>query len=377
VVSPSDPGKRSQGSHVYTDALLRLIRMSSPATEIDMLHALPDLSRGSARLRRFAALVRSIFSRYPAKVLYCRTRRLVQELEQCLSQKRYDAVLIDSAVMMWVGDRIPDETSRILVVHNLEASLYGAQVKGLAATPGLGWLFRGDYRKFESLEWDLIRHVDRVITISRDDETEITKANPNVPVRTIPPLFYYSPATPAVSEFKGPVKLGFLGSLSWWPNRRALEWLLDSVLPQVSSKVELHVYGKGSDEFNRPPLVYGHGFVTALSEVWQNVHVMVHPMQEGGGVNVKVAESIYNRMPMIATPQALRGFALETDEAVVVLRDDPALWIDFCNSSSLRELAGRRTSPRNAELFSAQQHANDGGWILKGIAAHGREADRE
>jgi hypothetical protein len=148
-----------------------------------------------------------------------------------------------------------------------------------------------------------------------------------------------------------------LGNFDWWPNREAYEWFLRNVWHRVGANAELHVFGAFSEELPRAPRVVLHGFARNLDEVWKNVDLMVNPIVSGSGVNVKVAEAIYNGVPQLCSPRAVAGLLTKADPAVTVL-ETPEEWIAFLGASDMARAAAGRTPLRaTRELVSASEHA--------------------
>ena len=61
---------------------------------------------------------------------------------------------------------------------------------------------------------------------------------------------------------------------------------------------------------------------------------MIAPIVDGAGVKVKVAEALYNRVPIAATSFAVRGLPLHTRSAIRIC-DSPQDWIAFLNGMRL------------------------------------------
>lgn len=77
---------------------------------------------------------------------------------------------------------------------------------------------------------------------------------------------------------------------------------------------------------------------------------MICPILGGGGVSIKAAEAIYNRVPILATPFGVRGLPLAENPAIVV-RETPQDWVQFLGSAGARELAARSVLEINSGRF--------------------------
>jgi polysaccharide biosynthesis protein PslH len=107
----------------------------------------------------------------------------------------------------------------------------------------------------------------------------------------------------------------FVADLGYEPNRQALGFLLDSVMPALWERapdVRLAVAGKGSDSIEATdPRVEGSGFVPDLRALYDAAGCALVPLLEGGGSPLKFVEALAFAMPVVATPHAAAGLEVE------------------------------------------------------------------
>lgn len=103
--------------------------------------------------------------------------------------------------------------------------------------------------------------------------------------------------------------VGLLGNFDFWPNRDAYELLRHTWAPRLAAAgVHCVVAGYGSRELPAAPGVDRIGPVAAPSDFYARVSATVAPIRLGGGIKVKIAESLAYDRPVIATAKALEGF---------------------------------------------------------------------
>lgn len=343
----------SYGGPVYAEAVLSLIAAAFPQARFRELCFFQDQQQGSSALSKARSLLLSLFSPLPAKVRHFSSAAFRDEVRQTLAADGYALVIINGIDMLWCAPLIPNDQPILYLSHNIEHLLYGEQIARPAAIPLLGAVLRRDLRKLAELELSGAARADRIVTISADDGRALRQRLPDGAILTIPPFFTYPPFEKAARDpgAAPPIHLGFLGNLAWWPNRKAVQWFLDHVWPALPrERYRLHLFGKDSGMFNGDGLI-AHGYVADLETVWTTCDIMIQPIVAGGGINLKVAETLYNRMPTLATPMALRGMDLQDDPAIVRLRDATD-WKAFLSSPGPEQLCRLRVSPRNAALFA-------------------------
>lgn len=103
----------------------------------------------------------------------------------------------------------------------------------------------------------------------------------------------------------------FVGDFSYLPNRNALRWLLDEVLPRVWSALpaaRLTLAGRGLGALAHvDPRVDVRGFVESLNPLYREAGCVVVPLLDGGGSPLKFIEALAFGRPVVATPRAAAG----------------------------------------------------------------------
>jgi len=346
------------GGPVYTESVMHLLAEGPMQAALQELSFEGQPSRPVHLLRNLSAMMRAVVSPMPAKVLRFRSAGFERRLKALLELDRFDLVLVSGLEMLWCRPLIRHRAPLLYLCHNLEADLYRRQVSRLPR-----WLpfVRRDADKLEAFEHREIKRVDAVIAISPHDQEVLSRLAPGIPMSNVPPSFSYEPwkgGQDAVSDAgKLPIRLGFLGNFSWWPNRSAVDWFLTRVWPEAPEHFELHLFGCGSENMAKAPRVVGHGFIDELSDVWKQVQIMIQPVVVAAGLNIKVAEAVYNRRPMIATQAAIGGFGFDPDPAIVIV-DTAEEWISYLRGKGPGELLRRQVSPGNANRFDKTRNAD-------------------
>jgi len=127
-----------------------------------------------------------------------------------------------------------------------------------------------------------------------------------------------------------PLTMLFLGSFRHDPNRVAVDWFVDQVLPLILARCpEARLVIAGSD----PPPAHtyadtaGHlemlGFVDDVRGPLGRYAVFVCPVLSGSGVRVKLLEAFAAGIPVVSTTLGAEGLA-QQDGEFCALADDPA-----------------------------------------------------
>ena len=160
-------------------------------------------------------------------------------------------------------------------------------------------IFEQIARKMKSLEEKLIKQVHHLFSISCIEQGYFIGLNHHSEI------FYPHFGAPQSANYliQPPYFMGFIGDLTWYPNRKGLEWFLREVWPTIHLKfpaAQFNIAGKNSNAYSKPNLgINGLGFVNDVSSFYANQHVIINPMVFGTGINMKVLEALHFMKPVI------------------------------------------------------------------------------
>ncbi|MCC6139552.1 MAG: glycosyltransferase [Nitrospira sp.] len=352
IVSLVDPATHPGGARTYTRGLVAALQQGDHRFDVDVLGPLHPPTGLWRHVRQAMSLAYSCVSKHPAKALFTLQGEFRGRIRAAVRSRRYAAVVINGSDMLWAAEELPAEMPILLVAHNLEYRVLAQQV---SLSPILSYLFKREVCKQRQYEIEAFHRAAGVIFLSADEMAWGKRQVPDIRALHVPPLFTAPPASrlPRVSS---PLRLGYLADFAWWPNRRNWLWLIEEVLPKVQRPLQVQVFGRGSERLPVSDRVVLHGRVPDLATVWSQVDIMVCPTRVGAGVNIKVAESLHNRMPVLATTQAVRGLACAAGPGLAV-KDNAEDWVAFLSSSGADQLARQVPSEELRGQFAIDRHA--------------------
>lgn len=217
-------------------------------------------------------------------------------------------------------------TNWILDQHNADIDfwrVYATQVRGL-------------WRKLAALaNWQLASthfprvyaSVGRVVSVCESDRQSTLAVAPQAQVDVIENGVDCSYYFPRRATHTGPPRLLFTGT-SAARNMTALHGFVKRALPLIRWQVldvELLVGGNFSDraqaEFAGVPNMRFTGPVDDMRPVFDQSDVFVAPFDETHGSKLKIAEAMAMAMPIVSTPQGVRGFPLVDGQSVLIAND--------------------------------------------------------
>lgn len=124
---------------------------------------------------------------------------------------------------------------------------------------------------------------------------------------------------PRVSSRRGGKVAGMLANFDYWPNRDAFGQLIQWWLPALAKDGwEVVVAGHGSWSLPLNAGIRCIGPVQDLEDFYSAIDVSLAPVRLGGGMKVKVVESLCYGVPVLCAPEALEGLPADILPGVIV-----------------------------------------------------------
>jgi glycosyltransferase involved in cell wall biosynthesis len=170
-----------------------------------------------------------------------------------------------------------------------------------------------------------------------------------------------------------PFTMLFLGSFRHEPNRVAMDWFVNDVMPLILKRqpaAKLMIAGSDPPPAHAYADVAGAiqmlGFVPDVREPLRRYAVFVCPILSGSGVRVKLLEAYAAGMPVVSTRVGAEGLAGEDGE-FCALADDPTGFAERVaalmeNPDEAAEMAGRARAEvtRNWDMAAITRRLVDG-----------------
>jgi glycosyltransferase involved in cell wall biosynthesis len=300
-------------------------------------------SQGIGRLKLFMsrgqALTRSLISGFPLYVekywsplLSRQILDLVEEFEPDAIQFEYlQLALFCRDIRKW-KDATRTKTP-VLVLNSHELGSLPRERRAARSkfgiTRALALLEATSWRKLQvaSSEW-----ADRTLCVTRQDYDLYTAmGGKNL---TVVPLGMDTNAIGADWKPELPERFLFVGSFGHRPNVLAAEFLIHEVWPTIAGKrphAQLILAGRGSDDFLlslgtkehwQSRNIKGLGFVEDLTPHFRTCRLFVAPLPEGGGIKIKILETMARGVPVVTTEVGVEGISSAEDDTAIVASCD-------------------------------------------------------
>jgi len=240
-----------------------------------------------------------------------------------------DLVHMEHLPVFDIGRRVSNALECPLVyrAHNVESRLWERRLD----VGGLGrrWFMS----RLESFEVEAITSCAITLGISEVDLDWMRTKAPAARVDLLPGTLLfrrYEGFTTDVGVAES--QICFVGGLEWPPNEKGLRWFIDHVVPRIAARcpqVTVAVLARGAEDrpwLAKNPHVRLVPPNTKAPHLFAQSRASVAPLLQGGGVRIKILESLAVGCPVVATHIGAEGLELSG----VTHTDHPEEFADAC-----------------------------------------------
>jgi O-antigen biosynthesis protein len=224
------------------------------------------------------------------------------------------------------------------------------------------------WQKMKETEINIANTANMVLAVSQEEEQKLKNIT-STPTQTVPNIHQYRGGLGG--SYAQRCGLLFIGGYHHAPNVDAAQWLINEIMPIVWQKIpNLAVQLLGSNppyevqELAKKPNVTVPGFISDITEYFQNSRIFVAPLRYGAGMKGKTGQALEYGLPIVSTPIGTEGMFLTPDQhyllatdsqifaqKIIDLYSNEALWLKLQSQS---ESALKPFSAENVALSISQ-----------------------
>jgi polysaccharide biosynthesis protein PslH len=299
-------------------------------------------------LKHPVTLLAALFGPWPLLTVVNGLSAPLQARFSQLLEETWDVIQIEHSYSFQPFERLLRRQRFVLTEHNLESSLGAATYDRFPAW--LKFFVRFDQWRARRWEQCVFDRACRVIAVTEDDALamrQLTETPVDVVVNGVDTHEFAEVQSDAVSQ-----RILFVGNYEYAPNRDAVEWALDEILPLLwqrcpDARFAVAGYALPQDWASRwpDPRIEWVGFVPQLTELQARSALFFAPLRHGGGSKLKVLEALAAGLPLVSTAQGVSGLPLVDQQ-------------DYCAGETPEALAAALAQlledPRLAQLLAAK-----------------------
>ena len=270
-------------------------------------------------------LLLNLISPYPYSVQKHYTKRFQNKVDELLSSSEFDLLHCEwTPYARYRTERF--QIASVLATHNIESQIWERRAENAGGVLARIF-FRMQARKMAAFERNNLPRMSVVTAVSPEDarQTADWAQRSGTLVENGVDLEQFRPAGSGES-----CELLFLGSLDWFPNRDAVEYMVQEILPLIQSATPiatLRVVGRRppKDFVRRIAAVPGVEVLGEVDDVrpcLERAGVIVVPLRIGGGSRIKILEALAMGKAVVSTRVGAEGLAVQ-DGHNILLADNP------------------------------------------------------
>jgi glycosyltransferase involved in cell wall biosynthesis len=314
--------------------LVSFVRESDRPEYIDHLKTLCEqvitVPITRSKSRDLAFLGRSLISGEPWMMLRDERPEMRQTLAGLAAREHYDIVHADQTNMGQYA--LPFTSSRkVLDLHNALWMLYRRLAETTPPTSPMKYILARDWPLLKRYEGALCRQFDAVTAVTEEDRALLIEAGAQDDI-TVIPIAIDTDEQALVNRRPSAPHIVHIGTMYWPPNINGITWFLDHVYPLVKREVpDVRCTLIGS----RPPesitrraqddrTLTVTGYVEDPLPFLEDASMMVVPLQAGGGMRVKILNSLSQGIPMVSTWVGCEGIRVTHEHDILIADEAPA-----------------------------------------------------
>ncbi|PSU81795.1 hypothetical protein C0W42_22685, partial [Photobacterium kishitanii] len=205
-------------------------------------------------------------------------------------------------------------------------------------------LLRREAKLLENLEHKLIDNKNTFIAISQRDADIICSKNIKIIPNGVERVFYNRCMD---NDIKNII---FFGNLSYYPNQKAVDFIVENIAPKVIGKYVFHIVGVNPTNkilnYNKYENIIVHGFIDDIEKFCENMDLAIFPMFYGSGLQNKVLESFAMGIPVIASENV--ACAINKWESTIAIANNANSFIEMINKLNV-DINLRKSLVNNAK----------------------------
>jgi polysaccharide biosynthesis protein PslH len=266
--------------------------------------------RPSRGARRAGAYARALLRGVPATIARGISPELVSGATRLSEDAERGRVIADGPIAAAALAGLARRRPVFYNAHNLESGFRHELDRRRLLRPFSAQALR-------SFERGLLRDAVESWMVSQTDMAGARELCPTARLRYVPNVVDVAAIAP-ISPLTSEPRAIFVASFHYEPNRRALKFLLEEVMPRVWAELpaaRLALVGAGLEEPpSADPRVEALGFVDDLASAYASARCAVVPLLQGGGTPLKLIEALAYGLPVLATSRAAAGLDLHNRE---------------------------------------------------------------
>lgn len=253
--------------------------------------------------------------------------KLVDRLKK-VNFSEYSSVLIEQTQLLYLIDYIPKNIPTVFSAHDISTISFWRRLSDVGMLKKLIHFPR--FLEVYFYELCYLRKFTHVVAVSKRD-AYILKLVFHLQSVIIIENGVEKIDFITTKSNKDRITIGYIGSQSHTPNKKAIEFITTRIFPHIKSKnVSVNLAGSDSGA-NSQDGINLLGFVPSTKKFFEQIDILVTPIFAGSGSRVKILESLSFGCPVITTEIGGEGLNISSPLLTIIPKSQetvPSFWAD-------------------------------------------------
>ena len=319
-----------------------------------------DIPVDKTKYGKHLMALKSLVSSDPYTINWLKSREYAQQLKKLLAENDYDLIHFDTISLLPYFGAIGNIPA-VLDHHNIESHMLLRRAENESSLLKK-WYYRQEGLRLEVKEKKYCPKFSLNITCSEVDAVRLRDISPDSNVVEVPngvDVDYFK----SDKTVQQRLSLIFVGTLSWYPNIEAVNFIAYELWPALKSEmpeVSVDIIGANPPEdlvrlASKDSRFRVHGFVDDVRPHLDQASVYICPINDGGGTKLKILDALSMKKAIVAHPVACEGIAV-TEGKNVLFAESVAQYIvaikQLLEKDSLRITMGNAARELVEEKYS-------------------------
>jgi glycosyltransferase involved in cell wall biosynthesis len=281
-----------------------------------------DIPSDKSNLSKKGLAFKSLFTEYPYTLNWLLSEKFNQRIKELVETEGYDFIHFDT-ISLAPFKSVCGDVHTSLDHHNIESHMLFRRAEK-ESNLLKRWYFIQEGKRLEKFEKIYCPQFSFNFTCSDVDTDRLRSISPSSQVHTIPngvDVNYFNPEPEDIKVNS----LLFVGTLSWYPNIEAVNFIAKEIWPllkSISPKLTFDIIGANPPDSikllaEKDPNFHVHGFVDDIIPYFKRAKCYVCPIKDGGGTKLKIIDALSMGMAIVADPIACEGINVKNNVSVL------------------------------------------------------------
>ena len=272
--------------------------------------------------KKKALAFKSLFTKYPYTLNWLQSVQYEERLKTILKKTDFDFIHFDT-ISLAPFKHLCGTTPSSLDHHNIESHMLYRRASKESNILKKAYFYQ-EGKRLERYEKLFCPQFTFNFTCSEIDTQRLLDISPSSKAHTIPngvDTDYFKPD----SSYTKSNRLIFAGTLSWYPNIEAVDFIASEIWPKIKAKFPetyLDIIGANPpgniiELAKHDPQFNVHGFVDDIRPLLNEAKCYVCPIKDGGGTKLKIVDALSMGMAIVADEIACEGINVTDNKNVL------------------------------------------------------------